>query len=266
VQPDLQPTVQPQAAAAKGRSPLRLVLPGVCLLGFLASAGAFVALVIDPAALEREARAQVTARIQRELASRFPLIEDGGRLAALRDKLAGTANRLGALLQTEAPEAVGEVLARLCRYDCETGEQIGERIRGRLEGQRLRGLLGVDRVVDWAHGRYQGLVMELVGELRLFTGANALVFALAFIASVMAPVAYRRIRLAIWLLVASTVAAAWLYVFHQGWFTAILFADYVGTAYLVWIGAVFALLLDAVFNRGRVVEAVVSSLGSAPGS
>ena len=44
----------------------------------------------------------------------------------------------------------------------------------------------------------------------------------------------------------------YLYLFSQDWLLTIIHGDYVGFAYIGWLGAAFLLLLDIAINRGRV--------------
>ena len=50
--------------------------------------------------------------------------------------------------------------------------------------------------------------------------------------------------------------------FLQNWLYTVLLGNYVGYGYLIWVGLVFAVLVDCVFNRARVSRAVMDVVGS----
>ena len=56
------------------------------------------------------------------------------------------------------------------------------------------------------------------------------------------------------------VVTAGLYLFAQDWLHTILFNDYVGLAYVAWLGVVVLLLDDILGNRARVSTRVVNAV------
>ena len=51
--------------------------------------------------------------------------------------------------------------------------------------------------------------------------------------------------------------------FAQNWLQTLIFSDYVGTTYIVWVGLIVGVELDLLLNRGRLVAAFVSSVAGA---
>ena len=52
--------------------------------------------------------------------------------------------------------------------------------------------------------------------------------------------------------------ATYFYVFNQNWLWTIVFNDYWGWSYLVFVGVLFAFLMDIAFNRGRITTRVIN--------
>jgi len=104
-------------------------------------------------------------------------------------------------------------------------------------------------------------VSRLLTDLDVFTGINALLFALtgglAFV------VRARALPLLVpsALLLLSTLLCSYWYVFDQDWFHALLFNKYAGEGYATYVAVVFAMLCDVALNQGRVLTAMISSLG-----
>lgn len=60
----------------------------------------------------------------------------------------------------------------------------------------------------------------------------------------------------------SVIVMIYWYVFGQDWITTLIFNAYVGWAYAVFMGVLFLSLCDLAFNKGRVLNAIFSSIGN----
>ena len=65
----------------------------------------------------------------------------------------------------------------------------------------------------------------------------------------------------------STGVCSYFYLFEQNWFYTILYSDYTGFGYIVYLVLVFAILCDIVFNKARVttefLNACLQAIGQA---
>jgi len=74
------------------------------------------------------------------------------------------------------------------------------------------------------------------------------------------------------LLLISTIICSYFYLFEQNWFFTIIYNNYLGWGYLIYLGVVFGFLCDVVFNKGQVTteilnvifEAIDSALTAVP--
>jgi hypothetical protein len=251
-----------------------LFLRWVVLVGFSTFAAAFAALVVAPDALERQAREYVIGRVRDEMTRQFPTLASAENL----DRIAG----LGAALRNFAADLAARVpdvrdlldplFSHLCKYDCLDRDGKSDLANAVVSflGQRLEQVgLAFDRIADFVRGRYDELIGNLVRDLRIFTAVNAALFALAFFAlrssergrsPATAKAGTERAAVTVAaILVITALAGAALYLFAQRWLFTILFADYVGYGYLVWVAAVGAVLSDIAFNRGRVFRAMAQT-------
>jgi hypothetical protein len=64
----------------------------------------------------------------------------------------------------------------------------------------------------------------------------------------------------------ATLICAYFYVFEQNWLLTIIYGDYLGFAYLAYLGVVFLFLCDIVLNRGRVTTQFANAILDAAGS
>jgi hypothetical protein len=233
-------------------------------LGFLLSAVAFVACIAAPEALERRARAYVVTRIRAEAVARYPALQELARFEGLAESLRARIARGTHLLEARAPDLIATWLSALCRHDCPEPSDTAAALREALQAGIRRLGLGLERVEEWAQGRYFGLVAAILRDLAIVTGTNALMFLLAFLAAWRAQAAPRVLALIAGALILAATAATALYLFAQDWLQTLLFADYVGTAYLAWVALIVAAELDLLLNRARVARALLGGvLGAA---
>ncbi len=123
-----------------------------------------------------------------------------------------------------------------------------------------------DRVVAFIQATYMQVVAELKRDIRVFTGSNAGVFLLLLLVSFLRPEAIAHLFVPAALLVVVTLICAYFYVFEQNWLLTIIYGDYLGFAYLAYLGVVFLFLCDIVLNRGRVTTKIANAILDAAGS
>lgn len=106
------------------------------------------------------------------------------------------------------------------------------------------------------HALPSQLDAELLREARIVCAANVVVFAMLTALAL----SRRRLRhdlvVPSALLVGSALVTAYCYLFAQHWLRAIVFDEYVGLGYFVYLAVVFVLLVDVVRRRGRLVRDV----------
>jgi hypothetical protein len=59
-------------------------------------------------------------------------------------------------------------------------------------------------------------------------------------------------------LVGAVIVTGGLYLFNQNWLHTVVFGQYVGLAYIVYLASAALLLADIVFNRARVTTRLVN--------
>lgn len=115
-------------------------------------------------------------------------------------------------------------------------------------------------------GKYDKVMDELRADLKIFTGSNAIMLAFAFLLSVFKGKAAAHLAPISFMLTASTVLMALWYVFGQNWVMTIIFSDYWGWGYSIFLAAIGAFLLDIALNAARITSVVFNTLSSAVGS
>lgn len=67
------------------------------------------------------------------------------------------------------------------------------------------------------------------------------------------------------LLTLATILSSSIYLFGQDWFYTILYNDYMGFGYLVYIAVIFGVLMDIALNKARVTTEVINGIANAIG-
>lgn len=126
------------------------------------------------------------------------------------------------------------------------------------------GLLGaVHRKV--AHAlwqKYQQVVEQLTHDFRLFTGLSGGLFLAVMLTAFLCRDRIRPLLVPTGLLLLATGFMSYSYIFMQDWLYTIVFNNYMGWYYLVYVGLVFILLCDITLNRARVLRALIDSIAS----
>lgn len=228
------------------------------LVGIAVFGGCLVILLARPDIFERSATGFMRQQIEAEIRDQFPMLGDkrlAAGLGALSAKLGERQREILDEINSELPEFVAEIVGMMCvcapRRE-EVSREVAESVRKRLD-EKFQSLgLARQGLEDIAKGKYEKILAALRRDILIFTATNTVAFALVLLTGFIRDERRYLIMIPSFLLLCATVLSTWLYIFDQNWFYTILFNDYYGDAYAVLLGAIFALLLDIVMNRGRV--------------
>lgn len=247
----------------------RTALKLVGLLGVLLSGTLFALTFLSPETIESSAKAFVVAQVEREVRIKYSALEQ----SRLADKALGIAAHLGyekrdiqKQLDAELPQKIANILAALCGYDCEKRKQLAQSIADSYRERMQKIDLAQSTLAQIVKGKYLEIVGQLRADLRIFLGSNLVAFALLLAVVIAKPRAAPHLLAPAALLLVATLVSTTIYIFGQDWFYTILYNDYMGWGYLVYLCLIFGFLLDIVFNRGRVTSAVLNAIGNAVGS
>lgn len=250
--------------------------PVVLILGLLGCAlfgGAFVTSFVSPLLVERAAREVIRLEVQRRVERRIDALSDSVIAAAGRAALAKVDADLERSLRAvrqDLPAKVAGVVADMLDADCECRRRLVEHAR-RSQHERFSSLAQLRaRLVTSIESAYASVSAGLLRELRIFTGSNALAFALLAVTVALRPRASWQLLVPATILGGAVVLTAGLYLFSQNWLHTIVYADYTGLAYSLYLAAVALLLADLLLNRARVTARIAGlalrALGSAAGA
>lgn len=252
---------------------MTLTLRSVGLFGLLIFGVAFALTFLSPIHYEKAARGFLETRIEAQVRERLEIVPEGvreGRIARLAQALAerheAEIAELRERLVSGLNAQVAAVVERMQDLSCECRQFMTQALDV-ATSLRISSLERAEpqlrRVIE---GRYGEIVSELLRDLRIFTGTNLAAFALLLGLSFAKPGQVRQLFVPGVLLAVAAVVASAIYIFGQNWFFTLLYSDYVGMAYAVWLLLIYGFLADIALFQARVTTAIVDAFVYAFGS
>ncbi len=249
---------------------MRLFVGLISLVGTLLFGAALLLSFASPIRIEAFAQ----ELLEREVAARV-----GDSLSAVERSAVGQfAQRLAdnhpeqvASLKRQVTQRVvplvEAVVAEMRDPACPCRQKLSQMLDATLPPGRLADLLQPGgRLTTFIEGKYAEVRVALLREFRIFTGANALMFALLGVVLYVRRGARSQLLLPVAVLLLTALSVGYMYLFQQNWLHAIVFSDYIGWGYFVHLAVVGALVADLLFNRARGSTSIVNGFLSAIGS
>ncbi|MEM7281372.1 MAG: hypothetical protein AAF438_07070 [Pseudomonadota bacterium] len=156
--------------------------------------------------------------------------------------------------------------AEIRNLDCECRKKTEKFLKEGFETNILLLQAANDKVVDFIQYKYMDVLTELKRDIRIFAATNAIAFLLLLVLAFLKPNAMTHLFVPGILLAISTIVCSYFYIFEQNWLLTIIHSEYLGFAYLGWLGFVFLFFCDIVLNRGRVTTEIINGVLNAIGS
>lgn len=232
------------------------------LLGMLIFGARFVLSFLDPLLIERVAREVLRIEVERKIGVRIDTLSNT-RIAVLAgralQKTEVDMERTQAALREEVPRKVAKVIADMLNADCECRKRLIEHMK-RSEEERLSTYTQVGaKLLVLIESAYASVTKSLVREFRIFSASNSAVFAILGMVTPVPKRATRQLILLAFALLGGITATAGIYLFNQNCLHTIVFGQYLGFAYSVYLAGVALLLSDVAFNRARVTTQIINA-------
>ncbi len=239
------------------------------VLGLLFFFSAFVASFVSPVFVERSAKDLIRYQVEKKVHEKIASFDDNMLVEKARmlfKKHEMEIDSIRKQLEQKLPERVAETIAKMRNLDCECRQETERWIRDGYE-RRLNFLTQAQQqLTEFIQIKYMQVRTQLIREFRIFTGTHAFVFLFLVVAVLAKPRAGLQLLPPALLLLLASLVNAYLYLFNQNWLSTIVFSSYVGFAYVVYMGIVFAFLCDIVFNKCRVTSWLLCRLCEMIGS
>lgn len=233
---------------------------GLLLFGFI-----FTLTFADAEFVEKSAKNFVSYQVEKEVKTKLSVIANTSmaqKAQALADRLGLQERKIQQDLENKLPEQIASIMAEMCGYECEKKKQLAQGIRKNYLAKIKSLKIAQANLSELVTGKYIETVSQLKSDIRIFTLSNASMFLLLLLVSCLKPQAIKQLFVPGMMLFVATSIAAVIYVFGQNWLYNLIFNDYMGWAYLVYLTVIFTLLLDISLNKCRVTSEIFNALGS----
>lgn len=239
------------------------------IAGCVVFVSAFAASIANPGFVEQVARDIIRYEVEKKTREKVEAV-DSHFLAKRADALSrGYTEEIAQaqrLLAEQLPARLAEVIGEMQDLDCECRKKIETSIRDGFEWRITSAAAAQARLTTLIRTQYMDTTSQLTREFRIFTGSNAVVFVLLLVAVLLRPMAGLHLVPAALVLLSAASITAYLYLFNQNWLHTLVFSDFVGFAYVGYLGGAFALLSDIIFNRARITAEILNFFLQAIGS
>jgi hypothetical protein len=245
---------------------LLLVISGV---GTALFSAAIAASIFNSGYVEEVAKVIIRLQVEKSVHEKIDALDAkflSGKAADLFKRQGEEIEIAKRQLKEKAPERIASVIAEMRNLDCECRKKIERTIRDGIELHIAVAAQAQDQLTAIIQTKYMEVAEKLTREFRIFTGTNALVFALLGIGAFFKRGAGIHLIPPTLVMVVAAAITGYLYLFNQDWLHTILFSDYVGFTYFGYLSIVFAFLCDILFNRARVTTEVLNAAFQAIGS
>lgn len=233
----------------------------VACLGAVLFGSAFAISFLNPLLIERAAREVVRLEVERRVGERVDALSNTKIVVLAQKALGRTDAEIEAArreIAEDIPRKVADAVARMLDADCECRKRLAERMAQASEA-KVSSLGQVrQQLAALIESSYASVTQNLLREFRIFTASNAAAFALLAVVTLVRRKAALQLALPALVLIGATCLTGGLYLFAQNWLHTILYGNYVGLAYVGYLGVVALALADAVFNRARILTAIVN--------
>lgn len=252
---------------------MRITIRTIGMLGSLLFGTAFWFTFGVPGGVEEIAKDFIKERIEQETKEKIEslsLVKKNSKLSNIVKRLSKNKEKeieaLKVQLQSKVYEKAALVIAEMRNLNCECRKKYTHSIKEHIELKLFSLQTANEKLANFMKSKYMDVVHNLTNDLRIFTGSNLLIFFILLLVSLSKPTAIKHLFLPGILLVISTLLSSYFYLFEQNWFFTIIYDDFLGFWYLAWIGLIFAVLCDIIFNKARVTTEVINGILNAVGS
>ncbi len=243
--------------------------------GILLFAPLFVITFLDASLIEKSTSGFIEWKIGNEANQKIEAIQIpksskleqllGDRAKEILAKTDADIEQIKSQLKAELPAILANELAKLRNLDCECRKKWEKKFEAGFLSQLSPLEIQRQHLIEFSRAKYMDIVTQLTLDIRIFLGSNLVVFSLMLLISLLKPKAIQHLFFPASLLFVSTILCSYFYLFEQNWFFTIIYNDYIGYGFVVYLIVVFLFLCDISFNRARVTTEIINLLLNAVG-
>ena len=169
-------------------------------------------------------------------------------------------------LKLKIDEKLANVMAKMLDLDCECRQKYKERFHNFITTKIINLKTATKTLEAFMTQKYMYVIQNIIKDFRIFLGSSFFVLLLMLVLLYIKPQVTIQIDVLASMMLVSTVVSSYLYLFKQNWFYTIIYNDFIGYAYLMYLGIIFLFLCDIIFNKARIITEIVNAILNALGS
>jgi hypothetical protein len=228
----------------------RAITVGLSLLGVIVFGALLAVVQSNPRGFEARAQTFIIHEIETQVGVTLESLP----LQSLTNQLSEQMQARQREIAAAVSQFIAAVVGAMCRLDCAQRAQLEAALEQIYQRQLAALNIGLDTLRSVVEGRYRETLTQLRRDVVIFLSANLVVMGAALMVALGRGAAARHLLPIAAVLTVSTLIAACWYVFGQNWLWTIIYADYVGWAYLGVLAVLFIFLADIALNRARATS------------
>ena len=203
---------------------------------------------------------ETTEKIVKDVSGKLERVDQTGRFGELSQRLGNTAELAEQRRRQIVPAILSMELSDDCHANCEYWEKASEFADSLFLARIAQLKVGQDTLQDFIRKRYDETIRGMLLDLRIFSAVNVVALSLV--------IGFVLLREHLnWRFYAFSAAltgyiawASYGYVFQQDWGHTILFHDWAAPGYQITMILVSLALVDLLFLRGVISNAILSAV------
>ncbi|MCJ8311442.1 MAG: hypothetical protein HRU38_01910 [Saccharospirillaceae bacterium] len=243
---------------------IQISLTSIGVLGVIIFSFCMFLTFLSASTVEKSAMGFVEYQLNKEIREKYESSiehEIVNKAQFLLDKYEIKEKQIFKDIENDLPSMIAEVIAQNC--SCQEKKEIAGSIKDRYLNKISKLSKSQDQLRKIVQDNYTEIVQNLKMDLRIFSGSNLLMFLIVLLIAIIKTTGIKRLFLPAILLTISTIISICIYVFGQDWFYTIVYNDFMGISYLIYISVIFILLMDIVFNEARICSIILDAIGNA---
>ena len=230
----------------------------------------FISTFLSPHTIEKHAHAFIAQEVSKRTHAQIDSLGShqifNSKIMVLAKKKMGEEREklkiVKGLLHQKVDEKLASVMAKMNNLDCECRKKYQKFFHGFLSDFRLSLAKGIKQLEKFMSQSYMVVMEKILDDLKIFLGGNFFSLVIIFLLLHFKP-KYEKILF--WLsgfMLLSTLICSYFYIFNQNWFFTLIFNDFLGFGYLVYLLTLFGFFVDIGFNKARITDIIMNAIAN----
>lgn len=248
------------------KQPMKPTLLFISALGLFIFGSVFLFTYNAPKAVETSAQDFLKSKVEEEVLDilKHEKLQSSVKFTKIISKHFGmesNTDSIRKMVEENVPDLVASVLAYQQSLDQKKGFK--SKLALSTTSYLSKFKIGDKKLKTIIQEKYQSSSQNLRNDIRIFSGCNFTLFLFLLILSFTKPKTLKALFIPAMLLLLATILSTLVYIFGQDWIYVLLYDNYMGFGYLIYVALIFFFLCDIAFFEATVTQLVLEFLMNA---